>query len=372
MKTHPPSNRRAKRACTARLATLVSLLASSLFLVAPAASAQEAGAITANLGVSPDSRPEPGGGFVFALQVTNTGDEDVTIDSLTDDVYGDLAARSDSCAALIGDVLQPAETATCLYTGAFTGVDGDEQTNTVTVTGTTEGAAEVTDSASATVVITAAVDDGDDDDADTSVAVEYAVSPSSRPEPGGAFQFGVRVTNTGDEEVELITLRDSVYGDLEDEVGNCETGVMLDPDEQYTCSFVAEFTGDDGDTQTNTVTATVEDDDGDEASDTDSVEIRITEESDAVPGGDTGGDTTIIVNNSSSSSSSAAAAAGGGGQPTPSPSPTPTVKVKELVRTGQDSLPMGAGGLSLLVLGSLLVVTAERERRRRLYSEGRA
>lgn len=363
MGNHPRTSARGKRALTARIATLVTLLTSSMLLLAPAASAQTAGDISVAVTATPDSLDEPGGDFTFAVVVGNPGGEDVTIDSLMDDTYGDLATLAGSnCGGLIGDVLAPGTTsAICTFTGEFTGVAGDSQTNTVTVTGTTAGDTEVTAQDSTTVTITAAEEEEDDDA--TSVRVRYAVSPSTRAEPGGTFHFGVEVTNTGDDEVELTTLTDSVYGDL-DGAGSCETGVLLDPDEEYTCTFEENFTGDAGDTQTNTVTATVEDDGGDDATDTASVEIAITEDSTTI---DDGGGTTIVVNNSSSSSSSAAAAASGG-RSAPSPTPKPTVT---LVRTGADSLPMGAGGLGLLALGSLLIVTAERERRRRLYGGSR-
>lgn len=365
MGNHPRTSAREKRALTARIATLVTLLTSSMLLLAPAASAQTAGDISVAVSATPDSLAEPGGDFTFAVVVGNPGGEDVTIDSLMDDTYGDLSALAGSnCGGLIGDVLAPSTTsAICTFTGEFTGVAGDTQTNTVTVVGTTAGDTEVTAEDAATVTITAAEEE-EEDDGETSVSVRYAVSPSTRAEPGGTFHFGVKVTNTGDDEVELIALTDNVYGDL-DGAGSCETGVLLDPDEEYTCTFEEDFTGDAGDTQTNTVTATVEDDGGDDATDTDSVEIAITEDSTTIDDG--GGKTTIVVNNSSSSSSSAAAAASGGTS-TPSPTPKPT---KTLVRTGADSLPMGAGGLGLLALGSLLIVTAERERRRRLYGGSR-
>ena len=52
------------------------------------------------------SRPAPGGDFTFNVVVTNTGTEPVTITSLTDDVYGNLATRG-TCTTAIGTVLPP-------------------------------------------------------------------------------------------------------------------------------------------------------------------------------------------------------------------------------------------------------------------------
>ncbi|MCA1683932.1 MAG: hypothetical protein LC708_02220, partial [Actinobacteria bacterium] len=44
----------------------------------------------------PLTRPAPGGTFTFTVVVTNPGPVDVTIDTLTDDIYGDLATRAGS------------------------------------------------------------------------------------------------------------------------------------------------------------------------------------------------------------------------------------------------------------------------------------
>ena len=89
---------------------------------------------------SPLTRPEPGGNFTFTVQVSNPSTVDpVTITSLVDNIYGDLATRAGStCGALIGVTLAPGATSPpCTFTGPFTGHGGDSQTDTVTVTGVT-------------------------------------------------------------------------------------------------------------------------------------------------------------------------------------------------------------------------------------------
>ncbi|MBW3591929.1 MAG: hypothetical protein KY393_08815 [Actinobacteria bacterium] len=311
--------------------------------------------ITVQKTASPTSRPAPGGDFTFDVEVTNTGDEAVAIATVTDDTH----AVGADCTALVGTTLNPTESADCSFTGTFTGTDGDTETNTAEVTAVTAEQITVSDTDAATVTIT-----GADDDDGPEVEVRKAAKPTSRPEPGGKFAFAIQVINRGDEDVELISLVDSVYGNLNNR-GTCDdiVGTELEPGESSACLFEVTFTGEAGDEEINTVRAVVEEADGDRDSDTATAKIRITEKSVPVdPGGDSGGDTTIIVNNSSSSSSSSSAAAGGGGA---APSPTPTLVVEKLVRTGQDSLPMGAGAFSLLILGSLLVATGERQRRRR-------
>jgi Ca2+-binding RTX toxin-like protein len=98
---------------------------------------------------SPTSLPAPGGEFLFKVRVINTGANFYWIDSIVDDVYGDLATRPGSdCGEITnGNThfaarLFPAgnpnfdSTARCTFTGNFTGVPGDVQTDTVTVTAT--------------------------------------------------------------------------------------------------------------------------------------------------------------------------------------------------------------------------------------------
>jgi hypothetical protein len=100
----------------------------------------------------------PGGTFTFTVQVSNPSTlEPVTISSLTDSVYGNIATRAGStCGALIGVVLAPGATsASCTFTGPFTGVSGASETDTVTVVGTNNGTS-VSATAHATVSLTPA------------------------------------------------------------------------------------------------------------------------------------------------------------------------------------------------------------------------
>ena len=69
------------------------------------------------------SRPAPGGSFTVTVVVRNPSAEPITITSLTDDIYGNLATRPGSnCGALIGTVLAAgASSAPCTFTGDFAG-----------------------------------------------------------------------------------------------------------------------------------------------------------------------------------------------------------------------------------------------------------
>jgi uncharacterized repeat protein (TIGR01451 family) len=192
----------------------------------------------------PLSRPEPGGTFTFTVAVTNTSDEVLTITSLTDDVYGNLATQG-TCTTAIGTQLDPGETYTCSFEGTFTGDAGDSQTDTVTVVGENPTGVPVNDTDDAVVTITGV----------PTIAVTKTADPTSRPEPGGSFTFTVVVTNTSNEVLTITSLTDDIYGDLATR-GTCTNaiGTVLNPGAAYSCRFDGEFTGNGGASQTDTVT----------------------------------------------------------------------------------------------------------------------
>ena len=87
---------------------------------------------------NPLSLPAPGGTFTFTVTVSNPSSTvSLTITSITDNIYGNLATRPGStCGALIGTTLAPGATsAPCTFTGVFTGAGGATQTDIVTATG---------------------------------------------------------------------------------------------------------------------------------------------------------------------------------------------------------------------------------------------
>ncbi|HLF41598.1 MAG TPA: hypothetical protein VI854_09025 [Acidimicrobiia bacterium] len=223
--------------------------------------------VTVDKTVAPGSLPEPGGDFTFTVEVTNTSAEDVTITSLDDDVYGDLAAMPGDCDDIIGDTLAPAASATCSFTGNFTGNAGDSETDTVTVVVTDDDDETGTDTDDATVSLTGVA---------PSVTVDKTASPLSLPEPGGDFTFTVVVTNTSSEDVTITSLTDSIY-DLGAVVGDCDdlVGDILAPTASATCTFTGNFTGVAGDSETDTVTVVVTDDDAQTATDTDDATVSI-------------------------------------------------------------------------------------------------
>ena len=163
--------------------------------------------------VTPLTRPEPGGSFTYDLLITNPGPIDIVITSLIDNVYGDLGnpanplVQPSTCDELIGDTLTAnGGSTTCTFVGAFTGVAGDTETDTVTVIGTDANNNTATDSDDATVTLVPAPD----------IEIVKSVTPPSRPEPGGAFTYDLLITNPGPIDIVITSLVDDVYGNLGD------------------------------------------------------------------------------------------------------------------------------------------------------------
>ena len=77
------------------------------------------------------TRPAPGGAFGFTAKVTNSSDTDFELLSLVDDVYGNLDGRG-TCAVPVRVVAGGSYS--CSFSGDFTGVAGESQTTTITVT----------------------------------------------------------------------------------------------------------------------------------------------------------------------------------------------------------------------------------------------
>ena len=124
---------------------------------------------------------------------------------------------------------------------------GPTQTDVVTATATAAGAAVATASDSATVAITSVR---------PAIVVDKSVTPSSRPEPGGTFNYTLMVTNVSTVVLRLTTVADDVYGNLNGR-GTCATGSAIAANGgTYSCQLTAPFTGNPGATLTDTITAT--------------------------------------------------------------------------------------------------------------------
>jgi uncharacterized repeat protein (TIGR01451 family) len=208
---------------------------------------------------------EPGGDVTFTVKVKNTSFEPVTLDSLVDDVHGDLNGQG-SCAT--GGSIASGATYTCSFTANVSGNAGDFETDTVTASASDDDKNSVKASDEATVTIA---------NIDPSIRVVKDASPATRSEPGGSFKFDVTVINDSNEAVTLIGLTDDIYGNLVGQ-GDCAIGAVIPADGgTYVCSFGGSFMGDAGDSQTDVVTATVVDDDKTEKSNFDDATVRLTD-----------------------------------------------------------------------------------------------
>jgi hypothetical protein len=128
---------------------------------------------------------------------------------------------------------------------------------------------------------TNAVQRADCTPAEPSITVSKTASPTSRPAPGGSFDFTVTVHNTSTEAVTLTSLTDNVYGDLNGQ-GTCATGGTIAAGQSYTCVFSGQFTGKAGDSQTDTVTAVATDSSNQTATASGSATVTLTK---AAPSG---------------------------------------------------------------------------------------
>ena len=199
----------------------------------------------------PHQLPEPGGTFTFNWAVQNTSPVDtVTIDTIADDIYGDMTSIAGSTCTT-PQVLLPAEIYQCSFPGDFTGSPGDFQVDTITVTATDDDGQTETDTARAQVFIT---------DIPATIEVIKTASPTAVLS-GAAVSYGIAVANTSQiDTVTINTLSDDIYGDITQVAGditatNCSVTQTLAPSENYQCQFRAIVTGAVGSTVTDVVTA---------------------------------------------------------------------------------------------------------------------
>ncbi|MCB0164077.1 MAG: hypothetical protein KDI79_07625 [Anaerolineae bacterium] len=214
------------------------------------------------------SLPEPGGAVVFTVKVKNTSSaDDVTVNSLNDSVYGNLAGKG-TC--VTGTNLSPNATYQCTFSGSFTGQQpGASQSSAVTA-GVTDDDTNSFNKTSSNVLILIT-------NVPSAIEVTKSASPSSVPEPGGTVNFTVKVKNTSPADVvNLKSLNDNVYGNLNGK-GTCAVGGNIAVGGQYQCNFTANVSGVQGQSKTSTVTANVQDDDNENLSNFGSATVVIGE-----------------------------------------------------------------------------------------------
>jgi len=193
-----------------------------------------ASSISVEKSATPISVQEPGGDVAFTVAVKNTSAADaVTIDTVVDSIYGDLATKG-TCGALIGKVLQPDNHAAggpdegqCTFTGIVTGSAGSTHTNVVTVRGHDDDGHALTAHDDATVTITAAPR-----------LIDLFVTKNDLPDPvqlNGQLTYSIVVGNNGPDAATHVTLADPLpvgtsFVSVSTTQGTCTGGVLISCD----------------------------------------------------------------------------------------------------------------------------------------------
>jgi cysteine-rich repeat protein len=223
------------------------------------------GAVRVTKTASPSSVNEPGAPVTFQVLLENPSTAVLTIDTLVDNIYGDLDGQG-TCS--VPQTIFPGGSYTCSFTVMVTGVGGGVETDIVTASGSDQNQNPVSDSDDASVAIV---------DIPSQIQVVKTASPDFVTEPGGPVVFSFTIQNLSVvDTVAIESLIDSIYGDLDGQ-GTCSVPQMLAPGGSYSCSFGAVVSGSVGDSETNVVTASGTDDDGHPVTDTDPATVTVTD-----------------------------------------------------------------------------------------------
>jgi LPXTG-site transpeptidase (sortase) family protein len=200
--------------------------------------------------------PEPGGTFTFTLAITNNSPEAAIITALTD-----TNTLSPACNALVGSSLGAGFTTSCTYTVNHTEPGIYNNTASVTVTDNEGNPATDTDSESISVTNIA-----------PAVTLVKTVTPASRPEPGGFFDYTLTITNNSVEIITITALTDTntLSTECTDLIGD-----SLAVGAGTSCNYSVSHT--DAGSFPNTASVTVTDNEGSSASVSDSQSVSVTD-----------------------------------------------------------------------------------------------
>ena len=204
---------------------------------------------------NPTAVLEPGGPITFSIVITNisVSSDPVTINSLTDDIYGDLNGKGDCSVpqTLAGN----GGAYSCSFTENVSGNSGDVETDTVTASGADDEGNPVSKSDSATVTV---------NNVPSKIELIKTANPTSLQEPGGNVTYTYTINNLSSvDTVTINSLTDNILGDLNGQ-GDCTLPQVLATNggiNSYTCMVIAPAPGDAGSSVTNTATANGIDDD---------------------------------------------------------------------------------------------------------------
>lgn len=212
---------------------------------------------------SPTHVPETGGNVTFTFLVENTGQEDVTLNTLSDDLFGNLNGKG-TCG--VARPIPIGGSYTCMYTAWLASDTRTPHTNTVTAGVTDDDNTPASASDSETVTF---------DNIPLSIEVQKNANLASVPASGLDVIFTFKVTNNSNEAVTITSLGDSVFGALPGDAG-CQVGTLLAAGASCEFTRVERLSLNAGETHTNTFTAVVEDNDSSTATGSDGVVITYT------------------------------------------------------------------------------------------------
>ncbi|WP_420643505.1 DUF7507 domain-containing protein [Candidatus Leptofilum sp.] len=241
----------------------------------------------------PTSVDEPGGNVTFSFVINNLSAVDsVTINSLTDSVYGDLHGQGD-CS--VPQTIAAGGSYSCSITAIVAGNAGDSHTNVATASGTDDDGNPVSADDDATVTI---------DDVPSSIEVIKTADPTTVDEPGGEVTYTFTVNNTSAvDSVTINSLNDSIYGDLNGQ-GDCSVPQTIAAGGSYSCSITEFVAGNAGDVITNVLIVAGIDDDGNPVGGSDDADVTIndvpssiltTKSANPTSVPETGGDVTFTI-----------------------------------------------------------------------------
>ncbi len=231
---------------------------------------------------TPSAVPETGDQVVFDVVVQNTGNTSLTLNSLLDDVYGDITSAHDditSTGCLVPQTIAVADSYSCSFTVAVVSGDFDS--------GFPGDDCDVGGQKDIVTAGFAVLSDRSDDacveflDVPPSAGLVKTADPTE-VDGSGSVTFSVTVTNTSKEELTLNDLDDTIYGDITLAAGDitattCDVPQTLQPagetGDNYDCTFTAtvDLTG--LASETDTVTATLVDDEGNEVDPSDDATV---------------------------------------------------------------------------------------------------
>jgi uncharacterized repeat protein (TIGR01451 family) len=171
---------------------------------------------------NPTSVPETGGNVTFTFQVENTGVQDVTLTSLTDDVFGDLNGQGD---CVTGGLIPIGGSYTCSMTTFLTGDPLVPHVNVATATVEDGGGTDFTDTDDATVTFTVVGAPG--------LTLVKTALDASYAAPGDVLDYQLVATNSGTVDLTNVTIVDPLLGAL-----SCTPaqGSTLTPGATMTCT----------------------------------------------------------------------------------------------------------------------------------------